>query len=170
MVWWRHPRDIFRAAISSLAWEEAGDGPQDCWLSEGGTQNYKKVGKSGRRKKLSSYTSREPSEAQRQHYAKLFQIEEWLMRDGIDLAVRTSWKWERLSWAMGVTLVAPLEVRNEQEVAEVAHLARNLILRKTTLAEEFPGFMYDRANWLRDQAVLTAQSTNEPRNSAAAGL
>ena len=92
------------------------------------------------------------------------------MRDGIDLAVRTSWKWERLSWAMGVTLVAPLEVRNEQEVAEVAHLARNLILRKTTLAEEFPGFMYDRANWLRDQAVLTAQSTNEPRNSAAAGL
>ena len=152
MVWWRHPRDIFRAAISSLAWEEAGDGPQDCWLSEGGTQNYKKVGKSGRRKKLSSYTSREPSEAQRQHYAKLFQIEERLMRDGIDLEVRPSWKWERLSWAMGVTLVAPLDVRNEQEVAEVAHLARNLILRKTTLSQQFPGFVYDRSSWLRDQS------------------
>ena len=74
------------------------------------------------------------------------------MRDGIDQEVRTSWKWERLSWAMGVTLVAPLEVRNEQEVVEVAYLARNLILRKTTLAEEFPGFVYDRASWLRDQS------------------
>ena len=74
------------------------------------------------------------------------------MRDGIDLEVRPSWKWERLSWAMGVTLVAPLEVRNEQEVAEVAHLARNLILRKTTLSQQFPGFVYDRSSWLRDQS------------------
>ena len=152
MVWWRHPRDIFKEAICSLAWEEAGDGPRDRWLIEGGTQNYKKVGKSGRRKKQSNYTSREPSEAQRQHYAKLFQIEERLMRDGIDLEVRPSWKWERLSWAMGVTLVAPLDVRNEQEVAEVAHLARNLILRKTTLSQQFPGFVYDRSSWLRDQS------------------
>ena len=141
MVWWRHPRDIFRAAISSLAWEEAGDGPQDCWLSEGGTQNYKKVGKSGQRKKRSSYTSREPSEAQSQHYAKLSQIEERLMRDGIDQEVRTSWKWERLSWAMGVSLVAPMEVRCEKDLAEVARLARALILQQTTLAREFPGFV-----------------------------
>ena len=152
MVWWRHPRDIFKEAVCSMAWEEAGDGPQDCWLFEGGTQNYKMVGKSGRRKKRSSYTSGEPSEAQRQYYAKLFQIEARLMRDGIDLEVRPSWKWERLSWAMGVTLVAPLEVRNEQEVAEVAHLARNLILHKTTLSQQFPGFVYDRASWLRDQS------------------
>lgn len=31
--------------------------------------------------------------------------------------------------ASTVTLVAPLEVRNEQELAEVAHLARKLVLR-----------------------------------------
>ena len=116
------------------------------------------------------YTCREMSAEQRLYYDTVFQIEGRLIRDGIDHQVSLSWKWERLSWATGLSLVAPLEVRNEQEVAEVAHLARNLILRKTTLAEEFPGFMYDRANWLRDQAVLTAQSTNEPRNSAAAGL
>ena len=152
MVWWRHPRDILKEAISSLAWDEAGDGPRDRWPIDGGTQNYKKVGKSGRRKKLSSYTSREPSVAERKHYATLFQIEERLMRNGIDLEVRPSWKWERLSWAMGVTLVAPLDVRNEQEVAEVAHLARNLILRKTTLSQQFPGFVYDRSSWLRDQS------------------
>ena len=103
------------------------------------------VGRSGKRKKLSSYTSRAPSEAQTQHYAKLRQIEERLARDGIALEVGASWKWQRLYWAMGVSLVAPLEVRNEQELAQVARLARALILQKTSLTREFPGFVYDRA-------------------------
>ena len=118
------------------------------------------IGKSKKRKKLSSYTSRAPSEAQQKHYANLRQIEERLTADGIDLEVRPSWTWERLSWAMGVSLVAPLEVRNEQEVAEVARLARKLILRETTLAQEFPDFVYDRASWLRDQSRARTIATS----------
>lgn len=130
------------------------DGPRDDWLFEGGTKNYKMVGKFKRRKKLFTTTSRAPSEAQTQHYAKLQQIEERLTRDGIDLEIRPSWKWERLTWAMGVSLVAPLEVRNEKELAEVARLARALILQKTSLAAEFPGFVYNKASWLHEQALL----------------
>lgn len=151
MVWWRHPRDLYMGRIESMAWEDAGDGPRDDWLFEGGTTNYKRVGKSGKRKKVASYTSRSPSEAQRNHYEKLDQIVARLKKDGIDQEVRPSWKWERLTWAMGVNLVAPLEVRNEQDVAEVAHLARQLILQQTTLDQEFPGFVYDRDDWLKDQ-------------------
>ena len=70
---------------------------------------------------------------------------------GQEKSVKPSRRWERLSWAMGVSLVAPLDVRNEKEVATVAQLARDLILRKTTLDQEFPGFVYDRSSWLRDQ-------------------
>jgi len=125
----------------------------DRWLFEGGTKNYKKVGKTGRRKKHSSYTSRELSEAQRSYYAKLLEIETRLCQEGIDLEVRPSWKWQRLSWAMGVSLVAPLEVRNEREVAHLAHFARQLILRQTTLDQEFMGFVYDKASWLHDQSI-----------------
>ena len=151
IVWWRHPRDLYKACIEDMAWDEAGDGPRDDWLFEGGTKNYKRVGKSGKRKKVSSYTSRDPSEAQRQFYDQLMQIEERLKTDGIDVEVRPSWKWERLTWAMGVTLVAPFEVRNEQELAQVAHLARKLVLGQTTLEQEFAGFVYDRSRWLQDQ-------------------
>ena len=61
IVWWQHPRDLYRHAIESLATEEAGDDPGDDWLCEGGTQNYKIVGKSGKLKKPSSYTRREMS-------------------------------------------------------------------------------------------------------------
>ena len=151
MVWWQHPRSVYRNRVESLAWEEAGDSPRDDWLFEGGTTNYKRLGKSGKRKKVISYTSRSPSEAQQQFYDLLIQIEERLMKEGIDLEVRPSWKWERLTWAMGVSLVAPLEVRNEQEVAEIAHLARKLVLQQTTLEQEFPDFAYNRASWLEDQ-------------------
>ena len=152
IVWWQHPRDLYRNAIESLAMEEAGDDHQDAWLFEGGTQNYKKVGKSGKRKKPSSYTSREMSAEQRLYYDTVFQIEGRLIREGIDHQVSLSWKWERLSWATGVSLVAPLEVRNEKELAEVARLARKLVLRETTLAQEFPDFVYDRSSWLADQS------------------
>ena len=130
------------------------------------TKGYKMVGKSSKRKKLSSFTSRAPSEAQTQHYAKLQKIEERLTRDGIDLEVRPSWKWERLSWAMGVRLVAPFEVRNEKELAEVAHLARELILQKTTLTQEFPDFVYDKASWLRERAVLAPAHHTAPEVKA----
>lgn len=157
MVWWQHPRDVYKEALSSKAWEEAGDGPNDDWLFEGATKNYKVVGKAGKRKKLSSYTSRRPSEEQTQHYAKLRQIKERLTQEGIDLDIKPSWKWERLKWAMGVTLVAPMEVRNEQELAQVARLARALILRQTTLDQEFAGFVYDKASWLGDQAILASK-------------
>ena len=166
IVWWHHPRHIYGEAISSMAWDEAGDGPRDDWLFEGGTKGYKMVGKSSKRKKLSSFTSRAPSEAQTQHYAKLQKIEERLTRDGIDLEVRPSWKWERLSWAMGVRLVAPFEVRNEKELAEVAHLARELILQKTTLTQEFPDFVYDKASWLRERAVLAPAHHTAPEVKA----
>jgi hypothetical protein len=78
-------------------------------------------------------------------------IEKRLSADGIDFDVASSWKWERLTWAMGVSLVAPLDVRNEGELASVANLARHLVLGKTTLAAEFPGYRYGRADWLLEQ-------------------
>ena len=73
------------------------------------------------------------------------------MYEGIDLDVLPSFKREQLTWATGVSLVAPLEVRNESELASVALLARRLILGQTTLEAEFPGYRYGRANWLRDR-------------------
>lgn len=151
IVWWQHPRHVYFNAIEDQAWQEAGVGPQDNWLTEGGTKNYRKVGKS--RKKLVSYTSRQPSPEQRQHYDLLRDIEKRLRADGIDFDVALSWKWERLTWAMGVSLVAPLDVRNEGELAAVATLARRLILGEPALKMEFPGYHYGRADWLCERDV-----------------
>jgi hypothetical protein len=44
-----------------------------------------------------------------------------------------------------------VEVRNEVQIKEVAQLARRLILGKTTLDSEFPGYHYTKADWLCEQ-------------------
>lgn len=151
IVWWRHPRYVYSGAIEKQSWKEAGDGPHDNWLLDGCTTNYSKVGKS--RKKIVSYTSRRPSEEQQLYYDKLRDIRKRLAAEGIEFDVSTSWKRERLSWATGISLVAPLEVRNEEELVLVAKLARRLILGQTTLDAEFPGYQYGKVDWLREQEL-----------------
>jgi hypothetical protein len=153
IVCWEHPRRVYANALQDTAWQEAGDGPRDNWLSEGSTKNYRKVGKSGTRKKLVGYTLREPSAAQSKHYDLVRGIENRLSAEGIDHDVKASWTWKRLTWAMGVSLVAPLEVRNKTELTVVADLARRLILGKIKLETEFPGYLYGRADWLREQSA-----------------
>jgi hypothetical protein len=151
IVWWLHPRCVYSDAIRDQAWKEAGDSPRDDWLTEGGTTNYRKVGKS--RKKVVSYACREPSEEMRRYYDKLHDIEKRLTAEGIELDVSPSWKRERLNWATGISLVAPQEVRNEAELASVATLARRLILGQTSLKAEFPGYRYGKTDWLREQKL-----------------
>ena len=149
IVWWQHPRLVYSDVLDEQSWKEAGNGPQDDWLTEGSTKNYRKVGAS--RKKIVSYTSRHPSAEQKQYYDRLRDTRARLTAEGIDLDVFASFEREALTWATGISLVAPLEVRNETELASVARLARRLILGQTTLEAEFPGYCYRRADWLREQ-------------------
>lgn len=149
IVWWQHPRHVYSDVIDDQSWQEAGIGPRDNWLTEGSTKNYRKVGAS--RKKIVSYTSRKPSEEQQRYYDKLRDIRDRLTIQGIDSEVSPSWKRERLSWADGISLIAPIEVRNETELALIAKLTRRLILGQTTLEKEFPGYRYNRSDWLQEQ-------------------
>ena len=110
--------------------------------------NYRKVGRS--RKKIVSYTCRPPSEAQSQYYESLRALEQKVSAQGVECEVCPSAKRQRLPWATGLELVVPLEVRNEQELAVVAGLARRLILGQTSLNEEFPGYRYGKENWLSE--------------------
>lgn len=154
IIWWQHPRCVYSQALEELAWQEVGRGPRDNWLTEGGTKNFKRVGRS--RKKLVSTTLREPSAAQQAHYDLLHATTARLSAEGIDMDVSASCKGKRLNWAMGYSLVAPLEVRNERELSAVADLARRLILGQTTLEAVFPGCRYGRADWLREQVESAA--------------
>jgi len=148
IVWWQHPRQLYWDAISDEAYRLAGDAPVDNWLTEGSTPNYRKAGKS--RKRIVSYACRPPSDEMQSYYERLREHEDHLSKAGIDLEVRASWQRERLSWATGVALIAPLEARNENDLAVVADLARRLLIGKTNLNEEFSNYRYVKSDWLAE--------------------
>ncbi len=157
IVWWQHPRNVYSEALWDAVYKAVGDGPIDNWLTEGGTKNYKRVGRS--RKKLVSTTLREPSPAKQAHYALLRSTFERLSDEGVEHSVTVSWKPKRLWWAMGVNIVAPLEVRNEKDLAELASLAKRLIKGQTDLKSEFPDYRYTRQDWRREREMQSAKSS-----------
>ncbi len=156
IVWWQHPRHVYSDALEEQAWQEAGNGPKDDRLIDGGIRNYRKIGRA--RKRLVGITCREPSAEQQRHYDHFRNVRERLSRDGIGLEVSPSWKQYPLSWAMGVDLIAPLEVRNEAELAVVANLARRLMLGRTTLEAEFSGYRYNKSDWFRERGEAVEQN------------
>ena len=167
IVWWQHPRHAYSDALEEQSWQEAGNGPKDDWLIHGGTRNYRKIGRA--RKKLVSITCREPSEEQKMHYDHFRNIRERLSVYGIDLVVSPSWKQYPLTWAMGVDLIAPLEVRDEAELTVVANLARRLIPGQTTLEAEFSGYRYGKDEWLREQRKTDSKTLVASHLLAASG-
>ena len=149
IVWWQHPRHVYTEALWDEVHKVVGDGPIDNWLTEGGTKNYRRVGRS--RKKLVSTILREPSPATRAYYDLLKVTYERLSTEGIEYNVSVSWKPKRLWWAKGVNIVAPLEVRNEKDVAELAGLGKRLIKGQLNLKSEFPDYSYTREDWLSER-------------------
>jgi hypothetical protein len=156
IVSWQHPRAAYAQAVSELASALAGQAPPRERLKFRSTRNYCLVGKSGRRKKLASYTPLPPSEEQLQYDARLRNIENRLTSEGIDLDIAPSWSWWRLPWAMNVKLISPAEVRCRNDQISVAGMARRLIERQTTIHSEFPAFSYGRSDWIKDQLLLSA--------------
>jgi choline dehydrogenase-like flavoprotein len=154
MVWWRHPRDVYDSAIKTMAWDqqkvEHGEPPDPEWMFKDVSPLYKRVGKSGKRKKRVGSRSRALPDDLKCYYAQLFERETDLRKQGVDLEIQPAWKLRRYEAFMGMELIAPMEILNEQEIAQLADLARQLVLRKITLAERFP-VAYSRADWLREQ-------------------
>lgn len=149
IVWWRHPRYVYAEALDQQAWDLAGESPEQAELFAGSTPNYVSVGRS--RKKVISYTCRRSSAEQLAYYARIDGFRKQLAEAGIDYSVSPTWTRTRLNWADGVELVAPMEVRNELELAQVAKLARKLMLGQTALKQEFPDYVYGRESWLAEQ-------------------
>lgn len=154
MAWWVHPRMSYVDAIEELAWKATDTTPSEFTqlLSREPSQKiWKKVGRS--RKKVVGYQASPWPEGRQAHYDKMFADENRLRLEGIDFEVRPSMTVKAFSWCRGVELCVPVEVRNEKDAEVLADLARRLIKGATTLDTEFPGYRYDRKQWL-DEAVL----------------
>ncbi|MDP2832055.1 MAG: hypothetical protein Q8Q28_01910 [Pseudomonadota bacterium] len=147
-VAWQHPRHVYRGMVEDAAMKathhlhEKIDGE----LFEGAVKSYKKVGRS--RKKVQSYTmTRRPGE---QEWLDALRVEEARLCKEAEFSVVPSLKVETLDWCRFVKIVAPIEVSNVAELRMLADLVRRILKGETTLASEFPGYVYGKAQWIGD--------------------
>jgi hypothetical protein len=118
---------------------------------EPGQKNWRKLGRS--RKKAVSEMMPSWSEEWVAHFDAVNAREEELMRTGIDLEVTPSMQVEQLKWATGMSLVIPVEVLSKSNIRVLATLARRLMKRETTVADEFPDYIYSRKEWLSEAGL-----------------
>lgn len=152
MVWWQHPRWVYDEEIQDQAQNEVKVLLPETSLLKDSTPNYKQIGRS--RKRITSYSMKPPQVEMIQYYDALIAMTNKLRRAGIDFDVHASWHRKRLSWATGVELVAPLEVRTKEELKTVASLARRLLRGETSLDREFPNYCYGKDQWLADYPLI----------------
>ena len=122
LVFWRHPRCVYRDAVEAQAMadvpEPSGPGFLD-W---------------------------------RVFYDAVTEHQVELERVGIDLDVAPSMRVGWCSTATMVELVAPVEVCSEADVRALATFAKRLLKREVAVAEEWPGYRYGRQAWLAEAA------------------
>lgn len=160
-IWWEHPRNVYHTQLEEKAWEISGDAPpyEKNWL-EGGEKHYVKRGKS--RKSCISTTMPSLSEVRKSYFNLYRQAEKQLQIEGIDYQAILSFKPKNLQWGIGINLIAPMEVRNEEDVMKLVRLAKRLILRQTTLEQEFPNYQYGKEDWLKEQSLRDKDVTAHP--------
>ncbi|MDR0217934.1 MAG: hypothetical protein LBI71_03465 [Enterobacteriaceae bacterium] len=147
MVDWQHPRYVYHNLIDEAAHNAVPRLQQDkenkSWFSK---PKYKKVGRS--RKKV-HYHTLQFSEDSKKWFAAL-SAEKARLRKEADFTLYPSMKVEMLPWCRYVTLVAPIEVRNAEELHKLADMVRRILKRETTLEAEFPDYTYGKAQWIAD--------------------
>jgi hypothetical protein len=152
IVWWQHPRYLFANQINEKAIQEADNDTQGNSLTKNVDMKYRRVGRFSK----DLFFNATLHEDRKKYQSHVNEITKRLSKEGIDAEFFPQWKWQRMNWAMGLSLVAPLEVRNETELAEVAKLAKRLILGQTTLKAEFKNYIYQRSDWLLDQMKIAS--------------
>lgn len=151
-IWWTHPRNDFNEAISDIAHTnvprfERNTEPD---LFDGAEKIYKKVGKSGKRKKLTGYQcSNLNSETRKAWYEKLKAEEERLKLDN-DIAIKPFYKVESFDWCRGVSICVPVEVRGIPDLKTLCVLVKKLLKGQTTLDKEFPNYTYTKDDWAKE--------------------
>lgn len=148
-VAWRHPRFVYQGLVEEAAMEAAHPLYEqiDGDLFDGAAKCYQRLGRS--RKKVSSYRMAADRPGERE-WLEAFIAEQARLSREADYSVRPSCTVQQLNWCRFVDIVAPIEVRNVEELRALADLVRRILAHETTLEQEFPGYVYGKAQWIAD--------------------
>lgn len=147
---WTHPRMEFEDAIDTEVARLTADLPHVELMCEG-TPVYKTLGKS--RKQLTHIVYEPPAQTDRHDQRQ--QVRQQVMQSTeIQIVPFLNAHW--CKYSRFVNLCAPVEVRNESDLRQLAALTRRLLKREVTLPDVFPDYQYARADWEREGLHIAA--------------
>jgi hypothetical protein len=150
LVAFQHPRGVYVDKIEEIAFDIVGDLPEPGQLFTPEKVRWKEVGNS--RKKVQSTTTKPMSDANSSYYERLNGLIAQMHKEGIEFDVSPRLKRSRLPTYTWVSICAPMEVHNKEQLAAVADLVRRILKGHTTLRQEFGDYKYTREDWKRDFA------------------
>lgn len=153
-LWWTHPRYQYHKLIEEEARKRLADLRPNGDPFSDMTPNYRKLGRS--RKKIVSWTQRPTSEEYKLYFERLAEMER---KVGLEVAfeIRPSLRINWYDWCRGASLCGPHGVRSEADLLALTHIARRLVKRETTIADEFGNYVYRQADWLADCKITEMQ-------------
>lgn len=152
-VAWCHPRMEYCDELDSRIVDTVDPQAPSLERLINGARVYKRVGRS--RKRLVGIQRRELTAAGQANYEAKEAERGRLHTQGIPHEIIPSMQRTRMDYCIFVSLCAPLEVRSEDDLIQVADLVRRLLRFETTLAREFPGYTYTQSDWLREAPLRT---------------
>lgn len=156
LVQWIHPRRAYLDAIEQQAFDEVQaprtPGPLEKRLGE------QRPGTNGRKPGRSFKKGvGNPFSALSDEWVAFFDAvnarEDELARSGIDLEIIPSMRLGLCPTATTMDLVVPMEIRCKADIRALAGLAKRLIKRETTVAEQWPSYRYGREAWLEEAGL-----------------
>jgi hypothetical protein len=150
-LWWVHPRHQYHQLVETEALRRLNHLHPEIDLFADMTANYKKLGRT--RKQVASWTQRPTSDEYRRYFDLLADMERQVSQE-VAFEMRPYMKIAWHSWCKGLSLCVPFEVRSESDLLALSHVARRLVKREATIAQEFGDFVYRQADWLADCKVF----------------
>ena len=151
MVWWTHPRCQYINQVEDIA-HSMFPYPKGERFLEDSKPIYKPMGKHGKRKKAKWFEMGESKPEFSEWYNNVRRAEEELLPTS-EIVIVPSFKIETFNYCKGISFCAPVEVRNEQELATMAMMTKVIMEGKASLEEFFEDYTYCCEDWKKERCV-----------------
>lgn len=145
-VTWQHPRMIYQDRIEDAAMRANEHLYSDKNLFANSTPIHQRIGRS--RKKVSGYRTETLGN---NRWFEAVRTEEARLSLEASYTVEPSMQVTWTAWSRLVSICAPVEVRNIDELKALDELVRRLLKGQASMGTEFPSYVYTQQNWIAEK-------------------
>ncbi len=156
MVWWLHPRMVYQDRLEEMAAQQcAEEHPrEESWLMRSEPERRKV--KRGRRVKTVGHRVLPISEGWHRYYEHLTATEASLARQDHGWVISPSIRNQALDWCQGVDLVAPVEIRCEDDLRLLRDVTERHLRGDLNTLNGYSAYTF--ADWQADQPAILRQT------------